>query len=717
MVLAVVQSSSNASAASSAVVVTLPGAPTAGNLVVAFANLFQDRSALNGNWTDSGIVQVDANSSFCRVLYRYVQPGDTAASIQALCTANNVFWCATMIEISGVTGVWVDDFENSDKGGTTGNPVTTGTLVTTGVNSLAVCGVQCAGGPSPSGGFEAGWTEQQGVLNGYSYGIATQFNASAGASVDLTVTWAHGFTATWILLIFSEDVTIVPFRVTQTGNEILAKAAASVRVTQTGLSVLIKSTALLRVTQMGILMLARGAAGLIVPDALSLADGGRSAVIRQRLVNMYTEPTPQGPSASGRFGRPGLVEAVTRGAGPIRAIFKWKKSTRVTVSGEDVYINDFPVGTIPNPDGLPVRWAVSDEEVVVISNRRAYYVTVFDVTIIENDNLINVIDVKFQAGRFVYTLGDGSGEYFYSDVNDALTVSGTSFISAESNPDPITANEALGDALVFFGEKSTEFHYASTNPDAPFQRSQGRRYDRGTRSPHTIVLGDNTLIFLGVDRKIYRADSVPINISNDDVADRARRVSDDDLPLATAFVVSFGNHEFYVINLPGQGSWAYDFVQKVWSEWRSWNKPRFRVNVAADNVMGDVHSGKLVSFDGQTFTDLGDPLERVCSTFAPLRAGTARNFNITLMCKRGVGLPAGYGSNPVVELRYSDNQDADWSEWLTAPLGAMGQTGRASLALWINLGMMIPPGRQFEFRCTDPVEFLPYEAKINEVRP
>lgn len=506
-------------------------------------------------------------------------------------------------------------------------------------------------------------------------------------------------------------------RMTQTGLELLAKVESNARITQVGISALLRTTAELRVTQMGILMLARGAAGLIVPDQLGLMDGGRSMVIRQRLVNMYSEPTPQGPSGSMRIGRPGLYAATERGDGPIRAIFRWKKSTRVVVSGDTVYINDFPVGTIPNPDNLPVRWAVSDDECVIISNNRAYYVTIYDVTIIENENLLNVIDVKFMAGRFVYTLGDRSGQYFYSDAGDALTVSGTSFISAEANPDAITSNATLGDALVFFGERTVEFHYATSDPAAPFQRSGGRRYDKGCKSPHSVVLCDNTLIFLGADKKLYRTDSVPILVSNDDFADRARRVLDADLGLVTAFTVNVGNHEFYVINLPEQGSWAYDFAQKTWAEWKSWNKPRFRVNCADENVLGDIYSGVLAGMDGQRFKDFDDPLERVCSTFQPLRSGMARNFNLALMAKRGVGLPTGQGSIPVVDMRFSDNQDGDWSQWIPAPLGVSGDRSRAAMALWTSLGSIIPPGRQFEFRCSDPVEFLPYEVKINEVRP
>ena len=551
--------------------------------------------------------------------------------------------------------------------------------------------------------------------------VATQASRTSMDADGYTLNWTavSGSAAYYWQLAFEGAVVtpVVPIRDTQTGIELLSKLLPDIRATQFGLEVLSKHNPKIRVSQMGVLMLARGAAGLLVPDSLSLGDRGRSMVIRQRLVNMYSEPTPQGPSTSVRIGRPGLYEATTRGQGPIRAIFLWKYGVRVVVSGDTVYINDFAVGTIPNPDNMPVRWAISDDECVIISNNRPYYVTPYDVTLIVNENLLNVIDVKFLGGRFVYVLGDGSGRYFFSASGDALTVDGLSFISAESDPDPISACEKLGDALVFFNTRTTEFHYTSADPAAPFQRSNGRRYDKGSKSPHSIVSCDNTLVFLGSDRKVYRAEAVPVVISNDDIADRTRRVTDEELPNVTAFTVNFGNHEFYVMNLPDQGSWAYDFSQKVWAEWKSWNRDRFRVNVAQDNVLGDIHSGKLLGMDGQTFDDLGDPLERICSAFAPLRGRAVRNFNLALMCKRGVGLATGNGSSPHVEMRMSDNQDGDWTKWRPAPLGELGDRTRRAMALWTNLGAIIPPGRQYEFRCTDPVEFLPYELKYNEVRP
>lgn len=253
-----VQAARAGSAASSAVTCTLPGNPTAGNLLVAFVTCFQNFSAVNGNWTDSGITRTDANSGVCRVLYRYVQVGDTAASVAAMATCNTNFWNVSVCEISGVTGVWADDLEQSANGGSTGSPFSTSTLTTVGINALAVCGVFCAQAGSPTGGFEAGWDERVAGTTASSYGggIATDDYATAGSSVDLTVTWAHSFTAVWILLIFAEEAPAVGARVTQAAALVGYQAGATVdaRITQAALLVAVHVTPPPRITQAALLV-------------------------------------------------------------------------------------------------------------------------------------------------------------------------------------------------------------------------------------------------------------------------------------------------------------------------------------------------------------------------------------------------------------------------------------------------------------------------------
>lgn len=550
--------------------------------------------------------------------------------------------------------------------------------------------------------------------DGASGGLGTvTMSVGLGEATETTSEYASGDLGTVILY----PPTVSTVFDTLSGMNVLSTSNGIPETTQAGLEALAKTETILRSTQMGLLVLARGGETPLRPDPLTLTDQGRREVLVQRLVNMYIETTPEGPAQNARYQRPGLKQVAQYGAGPIKATFK-HKGFRYTVSGNSVWRDFENIGTVI--PGENVRWAISDEEVVIVSGGYAHYVTTTEVEVIDDPDLPKVRDVVVLAGRFVYFHDDESGMYSYSDVGDAQSIDGLSFASAEAQPDEITGAAVSGEAMVIFGTATTEWQFGTTNADAPFQRSQGRTYDKGCLCINTVQLGDNALTFVGDDRMVYRAAQVPLRISTHQVEDRLRKQTLDQFRQNSAFVISFGGHTFYVLNIVGQGTWAFDYGYKSWAEWRSWEMDRFRVSVAdREGFMGDAYTGALMSFDGGQYTDFGNvPIERVVSTFQPLKSGTLRNFQLALHCEQGVGLlGSGHGSEPVVEMRFSDHRGWDWGPWMQSGLGAHGQRGKEALAQWSNLGTFPSPGRAFEFRCTDPVAFTPFMVSINEFRP
>lgn len=451
-----------------------------------------------------------------------------------------------------------------------------------------------------------------------------------------------------------------------------------------------------------------------MPSAsLSYASLGRVDTLPLVSKNMYIEPTPQGPFKTRRYPRPGLNQIAELGIGPITSFMFGL--VRVSVSGPKVFADNVQIGLVP-ASGV-VRYAVSDEECVVISNNRAYYVDVgaSTVTLIVDPDLPAVRDVIFIAGRFVYFDADTGGQFRWSELNDAQNIAGLAFASAESQPDPIVGALVLGDNFIIFGTKSGEWQYPVSNIDAPFQRSKGRRYDKGTTAIRSIALVDNAGFWVGHDRIIYRTSQVPSRISDADMEYRLQQLTDAELAAITSYPVIYSGHTFYVVNLPRLGSWAFDVGSKSWSEWSTWERGRFRADSCdADGVMGDLYTGKLFKFSHLLFTDFDDAIDRRCAVFIALTGGLQRNTNAILHCSKGVGLPTGLGSNPKVEMRFSDHEGADFTVWQEAPLGMMGDRSKAAMAEWIGLGSFGSPGRLFEFRCTQPVFFSPYGFTYNE---
>lgn len=444
---------------------------------------------------------------------------------------------------------------------------------------------------------------------------------------------------------------------------------------------------------------------MLIP--LSSQAYGRAGLPKARLVNMYVERTPEGPTESVRRGRPGLVASSTIGNGPIRGVMT-HQGVRYVLSGTRVYQAGVQVGIIP---GLyRIRYAQSDTQLVIVADGIVYLVG-DAVSIIAMPDAELVSDVAYAAGRFIYTMAD-SGEFRYSDIADAETIGDLNFATAESNPDAIVSVETLGQDVLFFGQSTTEWWGISGDTAAPFQPYTGRRYDVGSAAQNAAARIDNGIFFVGTaqrsdrtDLKVYRTSSTAEVISTPAIDAFLARCAD--ISLATAVEVPMEGRSFYVLNIPGVTSVAYDVREKTWAEWSSYGETTFRVQCADAGVYGDFDTAQLWTVDPDVTKDGTDPLVRTCSAFIPtiLRERVNR---LHLYGARGEGA---VGTSPVVEMRYSDSDDMDWGVWVSALLGAHGEARNAK---WYQLGQMRAPGRIVEFRCSDDVLFAPFGLAVNE---
>ena len=434
----------------------------------------------------------------------------------------------------------------------------------------------------------------------------------------------------------------------------------------------------------------------------------RAGLAKARLVNMYVEKTPEGPTDSVRRGRPGLVESDTIGFGPIRCITT-HQGLRYIVSGTRVFRNGVQIGVLPGTSRI--RFDQSDSELVMVADGIAYLVTTTVATITMPDSDL-VSDVAFSAGRFVYSIS-GVGKYRYSEIGDATDIGDLNFATAESSPDAIVSMETLGDDLLFFGESTTEWWGPTGDTAAPFQRYSGRRYDTGSAAQNSACRIDNGIFWVGTsqrsdrtDLKVYRTGSVAEVISTPAIDAFLYQCAD--ISLATAIEVPSEGRSFYVLNIPGVTTVAFDVREKTWAEWASYGLDVFRLQCADAGVYGDSSTNQIWTFDAEANTDDGDPIVRICSAFFPSIA-RQRVKVVELFAARGE-IATG---TPVVEMRYTDHEEQDWVNWVSADLGPVGTFPRAR---WWQLGMTYPPGRVFEFRCSDDVLFAPYGLTVNEAR-
>jgi len=462
-----------------------------------------------------------------------------------------------------------------------------------------------------------------------------------------------------------------------------------------------------------------------------------------RLINMITEATPlreERPYAAYvglreiHYSRPGLTTGLNLGEGPIRAVFQAPPAFGgglIVVSGTTAYngTTGAAIGTIPGT-GL-VRWAVSRSQMVMVAAGVAY---LYDATTggaftpMTLSALGPVLDVAYLAGRFIYAQV-GSDQFYWSDIDDASSVDGLSFATAEDSPDVITALAILNDQLYILGPLSVEVWAVNSDPTAPYQPVEGKGYQRGCAAQGSIAFVDNALFWVGENRVVYRSETAPVRISSSSIEDALRQCAD--IAGLTAFDVTFEGHEFYVLNVPGVGSYAYDcsrvgtqagaygdsYARGEWGEWQSFEHPTFRgqcsVNLGGVAYVGDDTTNDLWVQQVGVYTDGGGPLVRGGSIFIKVEEGNPRCLNLVLHGVMGVGdedAPA-----PIAEMRWSDDGGRTFKAWRAGKLGAQG--AYYNRAYWQRLGLLRAPGRLVEIRVSDPVNAVFSHLELNASRP
>ena len=294
-----------------------------------------------------------------------------------------------------------------------------------------------------------------------------------------------------------------------------------------------------------------------------------------RLINMISEATPlreesgfvhaaRGPKPEKSATRAPCLLANPQlpGTGPIRGIFNAPSGlapSQVSVWETTAY--DQSGNSLgPIPGTAMCRAASSGSQMVIDSDGTANLLgsytgnpAVFQP--IANGVLPPVHDVAYLAGRFVYP-ASGTNRFYYSEINDAGNELGLDFASNETLADVTKGVAVLNDELVFFGSQHAEFWNTSTDITAPFAPIEGRGYERGCAARNAIAYADNALFWVGDNRVVYRSGNTPDRISSNAIEDKLRQCGQ--ITACTALVATFEGHEFYVLNAPGIGTYAYD---------------------------------------------------------------------------------------------------------------------------------------------------------------
>ena len=295
-----------------------------------------------------------------------------------------------------------------------------------------------------------------------------------------------------------------------------------------------------------------------------------------RLINCYSEPTPNGKNGNLIVACDGLDNFTTLdGDGPVRALFAYSDSEMLAASGRlfcrmDVAGSSTVIGAIPT-DGLVTMGRNRVGDVAIVSNGLYYKYQGGVFSKLEDPELPPPTSVAAGDGYFIFQIADG--RLFSSELDDTNVLS-TDFLAADTNPDPGVRVIRMSPYFISFGTKSYEVFRDVGGEAFPLDRQTSRNVGLIAAGAVTEldlmiawVANDCTVrIMEGYDGKVISSDAVTRSI--EDEPDKSSIV---------AYQYASRGHRFLAIS-GTSFTWEFNVSKGRWHERQSYGLERHRVS-------------------------------------------------------------------------------------------------------------------------------------------
>ncbi len=343
----------------------------------------------------------------------------------------------------------------------------------------------------------------------------------------------------------------------------------------------------------------------------------------QRCVNLYPELGPPGSKTPLLLqATPGLTTYATVGSGPIRGLIEMQGFVFVVSDNRlfrlDVNGVQRDLGFLPGT-GL-VKMADNGDQILILtgtSTEDGWIATTEDLTQITDEDFLGGSDCDFIDGYFVISRPN-SNEFYISALYNGLEYDPLDFARAEGAPDNIVGLIVDHREIWLIGQETTEVWYNAGNADFPFERASGTFIERGTSARDSIYQIDNTIMWVGDDRIVYRADGYsPIRVSTHAIEQKINEsIGTGDL---VSFAYSQEGHAQYVLKKPGEWTFVYDVATQLWHERCSCDREDYKISTyvsAFDRLLvGDDLNGSVYFLDAERpgTEDSGTVVSRMAS--------------------------------------------------------------------------------------------------------
>lgn len=461
--------------------------------------------------------------------------------------------------------------------------------------------------------------------------------------------------------------------------------------------------------------------------ALSLGSYKRSLNPEAILLNCYVEKAPtQQESPTEIRGRAGFPAFKAVGSGPLRAIMVKAglfDNSAVVVSGSTVYLLD-EAGTATAQTGAVIANDLVDidagrdadlNSVCRIATGPALY-KLTGGTVLQEDfpesGGAGASSICEHRG-FWFGTETGTQQAFFLIPGDTVWQA-LSFASAEYSPDALKGIRSRGDQFVLLGEETTEVWALTGVADPAIAPYGGLNFDFGCRSIRTAVNCAGTLIWVD-HRCVVRSFSGGAADAISDPGITEQIAAADPSDIRASWYAKDG-HSFYVLTIGSMSTWVWDLTTQQWSRASSLGLDFCRVHLFAsigNTVMGaDSITTQVYRVEPTSRVDAAsDPIARLFTAFHEQLEGSMPCVNVELICETGAAPLSGQGSDPKIQMCFSDDNGKSRSGWRERSLGASGQSVRV---IWSGLGdIKAPYGRIFYFQCNEPVGFRVTSVRMN----
>jgi len=316
--------------------------------------------------------------------------------------------------------------------------------------------------------------------------------------------------------------------------------------------------------------------------------------------------------------------------------------------------------------------------------------------------------IVFIDGYFACTTD--TKKWTLSALNDGTSWNALDFLSAESDPDALTAPIVARNQIYLVGSETTEgFQNIGGSSDAPFVRN-GVNIDKGSTAPFSVISAAGTFFMVGAGK---RENVSILKFTGNDLVPISTPVIDSVIQLySTADLVkSFGwSYSSKGITFVGFTFPEHTFVYNVnngkWHERSSYiteESRRWRVN-SIDKayekiIVGDSLDGRIGYLDESVYTEYGEPIIREFSTQPFTNKGDEIVSTILeLTMESGVGNVDAL--NPQVVLSISK----DGKTWGASRMRSIGKKGEYSKrVIWRKNGRY-DRFAILNFKLSDPVK-------------